>query len=140
MMKNNLDFKLENFPFHHKIKTRWRDLDAFRHVNNATFLSYIEDARILFFKRWKINLKEKSLIVASVKIDYIKQIEHPSNITIGQKVSIIGTKIYDILSAIFVETDNSPACVSTVTSVCYDFVKNKSIEVYQEIKNDYVLK
>ena len=48
-MKNKLNIKLDDFPFQHKIKTRWRDLDAFRHVNNATFLSYIEDARILFF-------------------------------------------------------------------------------------------
>ena len=44
--------KLENFPFHHNINTRWRDLDAFRHVNNATFLSYIEDARILLLRRF----------------------------------------------------------------------------------------
>ena len=51
---------LEDFPFHFEIKTRWRDLDAFGHVNNATFLSYIEDARITFFVRWGINLKEKS--------------------------------------------------------------------------------
>ena len=79
-MKNNDTIKLEDFSFHHKMKTRWRDLDAFRHVNNATFLTYIEDARILFFKRWGINLKEKSLIVAAVKIDYIRQLEHPSNI------------------------------------------------------------
>ena len=97
------DLKLENFPFYHKIKTRWRDLDAFRHVNNATFLSYIEDARILFFKRWNINLKEKSLIVASVKIDYIKQLDQPSNLVIGQKVSRIGTTSFDIQSAIFVK-------------------------------------
>ena len=83
-MNNKLNITIDDFTFQQKIKTRWRDLDAFRHVNNATFLSYIEDARILFFKRWRINLKEKSLIVASVKIDYIKQIEHPSNIIIGQ--------------------------------------------------------
>ena len=136
-MKNNIDLRLEDFQFHHKLKTRWRDLDAFRHVNNATFLSYIEDARILFFKRWNINLKEKSLIVASVKIDYIKQIEHPSNITIGQKVSRIGTKSYDILSALFIDGNNSPACVSTVTSVCYDFINKKTVPVYKEIINDY---
>ena len=84
-MKSKLNIKLDDFPFQHKIKTRCRDLDAFRHVNNATFLSYIDDARILFFKRWKINLKEKSLIVASVKIDYIKQVGHPSNMIIVQK-------------------------------------------------------
>ena len=54
-MNPRINIKLEDFPFHHKTKTRWIDLDAFKHVNNATFLSYIEDARVLFFKRWNIN-------------------------------------------------------------------------------------
>ena len=43
---------LSDFPFHYKLKTRWKDMDAFGHMNNAVFLTYIEDARITFFKRW----------------------------------------------------------------------------------------
>tara|TARA_B100000959_G_scaffold258655_1_gene293708 strand:- start:696 stop:1112 length:417 start_codon:yes stop_codon:yes gene_type:complete len=136
-MANNIDVKLEQFPFHHTIKTRWRDLDAFRHVNNATFLSYIEDARILFFKRWGINLKDKSLIVASVKIDYINQLKHPSNLIIGQKVARLGTKSYDIQSAVFEEKSELLICCSTITSVCYDFTNNRSIPIYKEIIDDY---
>jgi len=136
-MKNHNAIKLNDFPFHHKIKTRWRDLDAFRHVNNATFLSYIEDARILFFKRWGINLKEKSLIVAAAKIDYIKQLEHPSNIIIGQKVSRLGTKSFDIQSGAFNEKTSELVCTSTITSVCYDFIQKKTVLIYDEIKNDY---
>ena len=128
---------LNDFTFQHSLKTRWRDLDAFRHVNNATFLSYIEDARILFFKRWIINLKEKSLIVASVKIDYINQLEHPSNIIIGQKVSRIGTKSFDIQSAIFKEDDEKLICCSIVTSVCFDFTHSKTVNLFPEIINDY---
>jgi len=128
---------LNHFPFHHPIKTRWRDLDAFRHVNNATFLSYIEDARIFFFKRWGINMEEKSLIVAAVKIDYVNQLEHPSNIIIGQKVSRIGTKSYDIQSAIFKEDNQLLICKSTITSVCYDFTNNQTIPLYKEIIDDY---
>ena len=133
----NVDISIDDFTFKHFIKTRWRDLDAFRHVNNATFLSYIEDARILFFKRWEINLKQKSLIVASVKIDYINQLEHPSNIIVCQKISRIGTKSFDINSAIFLENNLKVVCQSTVTSVCYDFIENKSVPVFDEIKNDY---
>ena len=133
----NIDIKLDDFPFHHTIKTRWRDLDAFRHVNNATFLSYIEDARILFFKRWGINLKEKSLIVASVKIDYINQLKHPSNIIIGQKVSRLGTKSYDIQSAVFEKESKLLICCSTITSVCYDFINKKTVPIYKEIIDDY---
>ena len=133
----NIDIKLDDFPFHHTIKTRWRDLDAFRHVNNATFLSYIEDARILFFKRWEINLKEKSLIVASVKIDYINHLKHPSNIIIGQKVSRLGTKSYDIQSAVFEKESKLLICCSTITSVCYDFINKKTVPIYKEIIDDY---
>ena len=133
----NPNYKLEDFTFHHKTKTRWIDLDAFRHVNNATFLSYIEDARITFFKRWGIDLKEKSLIVASAKVDYIRQLKHPSKIIIGQKVSRLGIKSFDILSVIFIEGDNNPICSSTITSVCYNFILKKTVLLFDEIKQDY---
>ena len=130
--------KLKDFSFQHSIKTRWKDLDAFGHVNNAVFLSYVEDARVLFFKRWEINYKERSLIVASAKIDYFKQLKHPSNIIIGQKVSRIGTKSFDIKSAIFDQNNHvEPYCITTVTSVCFNFLNNKTVEVYPDIKKDY---
>jgi len=133
----NTELSLKDFTFKHTIKTRWRDLDAFKHVNNATFLSYIEDARILFFKRWGINLKEKSLIVASVKIDYINQLIHPSDIIIAQKISRLGNKSFDIQSAIFEKSNSQLICKSIVTSVCYDFVNNQTVKLFEEIKNDY---
>ena len=46
----NKTCKIEDFKFQHKLNTRWKDLDAFRHINNAVFLSYIEDARIVLLK------------------------------------------------------------------------------------------
>ena len=32
------------------LEVRWRDLDAFNHVNNASYLGYIEEARVRWFK------------------------------------------------------------------------------------------
>ena len=91
----------------------------------------------MFFKRWGINLKEKSLIVASVKIDYINQLEHPSEIIVGQKVSRLGKKSFDIESAIFIKKNLQIVSHSIVTSVCYDFLNKKTVELFDEIKNDY---
>jgi len=129
--------KIENFSFQHRIKTRWKDLDAFGHVNNAVFLSYVEDARILFFKRWRINYEERSLIVASAKVDYLRQVSHPVNLVIGQKVSRIGTKSFDIHSVIFIENNPLPVCETTIISVAFDFIQNKPVNVYQAIVDDY---
>ena len=134
-MNENKDMCLDDFTFKHNIYTRFRDIDAFLHVNNAVFLSYFEDARKTFIDRWKVNLSDKSLIVASIKIDYKKQLKHPSEVNIGQRVSRIGKTSFDILSVMFFE--GSEISRATTTIVCYNFKSNKSIPVYKEIKNDF---
>ncbi|MHB1284685.1 MAG: acyl-CoA thioesterase, partial [Metallibacterium scheffleri] len=32
------------------LMVRWRDLDAFNHVNNSVFLTYLEEARLQWLK------------------------------------------------------------------------------------------
>ena len=137
-MKNKLDLKIEDFPFHHKIKTRWRDLDAFQHVNNAEFATYIECARVDLFKRWGIlgSNTGKSIIMASLKIDYLAQLKHPTSMVIGQRISRIGGTSFDIESVIFDEQSN-PICAGLVVAVCYDFDNQSPVPVYESIKNDY---
>ena len=126
---------LKDFNFQYNIQTRFRDLDAFNHVNNSVFLSYFEDARKSFFDRWNINLTERSLIVASIKIDYLKQLKHPSNLIVGQKISRLGSKSFDILSILF--NNNEQICTATTTIVCYNFLDKKTIPLFEEIKNDF---
>ena len=67
-----VEFKISDYPFKTKLVTRWRDLDAFQHVNNAVFATYIENARVDLFIRWGLpsDGAGQSLIVASLKIDY----------------------------------------------------------------------
>jgi len=130
---------ITNYPQHYELKTRWKDIDSFGHVNNAVFLTYIEDARIMYFKRWSVTEKKRSLIVASIKIDYLRQITHPSNLIVAQKVSRIGNSSFDIQSAIFFQNDPKPAASSLVSCVCYDYKQNKSVPVYDEIKADFKL-
>ena len=131
--------KITDYPHHYELKTRWRDIDSFGHVNNAVFLTYIEDARILFFRRWKITEMKKSLIVASIKIDYLQQIDHPSDLIVGQKISRIGNSSFDIQSSLFIKGQPKPAARSVVISVCFDYEQNKSVPVYDEITADFHL-
>tara|TARA_B100001250_G_C19374046_1_gene603275 strand:- start:213 stop:632 length:420 start_codon:yes stop_codon:yes gene_type:complete len=126
---------IDSYPFKHFFSTRWIDQDAFRHINNAVFLSYFEDARINFFKRWNIDYGSKSLVIASVKVDYLRQVEHPSDLLIGQKISRIGTKSFDVEAVIF--NKDKPCCISMVTIVCYDFINKKSIRIFNDIIDDF---
>ena len=135
--KDQILYSLSDFPFQYKLKTRWKDMDAFGHVNNAVFLSYIEDARITFFKRWDLRNKKKSIIIASVKLDYLRQIDHPSNLLIGEKISRIGRKSFDIKSAIFIGESADVVATSKITCVCFDYERNESVPVFSEIIADY---
>ena len=126
---------IRDFYFKHEINTRFRDVDAFKHVNNAVFLTYFEDARKTFFERWNINLEKKSLIVASIKIDYHKQLIHPANLMVGQKISRLGTTSFDVLSVLF--CDDTQISTATTTIVCYNFIKQATVPLFEEIKKDY---
>lgn len=133
-----LDYCLDDYKLRYNMNTRWRDLDAFQHVNNAEYATYIESARVNLFERWNIkgSNKGKSIIMASLKIDYIKQLVHPSSLTIGQKISRVGTTSFDIESIVFDE-EKTPVCVALVVCVCFDFDTQKPVKVYKGIIDDY---
>ena len=136
-MKKNR--KLRDYPISKEIETRWRDLDAFGHVNNAVFATYIENARGALFKKWNLPFdgKGKSLIVASITINYHQQLKHPTNIIIGQKITRIGNTSFDVESALFNNNNKEePIATSKVTVVCFDFEKQKSIPVFKQIVED----
>ena len=133
---------LDDFPFHFEINTRWRDLDAFGHVNNATFATYVEDARISMFKRWNLSQTSgnRSVIAASLKLDFKQQLSHPSEIIVGQRISRIGTTSFDIQAVIYKkDVPNSPICETLLTCVCFDYDKQKSVSVYPEIVKDFTV-
>jgi len=137
MAKNKI---LTDYSMHVKLQTRWRDLDAFGHVNNAVFATYIETARGTLFKKWDLPYdgKGKSLTVAAITINYHKQLKHPTNIIIGQSISRIGNTSFDVLSSLFDEQNTlEPIATSKVVIVCFDFDKQKSVPVFKQIINDF---
>jgi acyl-CoA thioester hydrolase len=133
---------LDDFPFQFEIKTRWRDLDAFGHVNNATFATYVEDARISMFERWNLSQTSgnRSVIAASLKLDFKQQLSHPSDIIVGQRISRIGTTSFDIQAVIYKkDAPNSPICETLLTCVCFNYDEQKSVSVYSEIEKDFTI-
>ena len=74
------------------LSVRWRDLDAFNHVNNSKFLSYLEEARL----RWMIHLPGEWIdenvapVVAAANVNYRRPIEWPNEIVVELFVERLG--------------------------------------------------
>ena len=111
-------------------------------MNNATFATYVEDARISMFKRWNLSQTSgsRSVIAASLKLDFKQQLSHPSEIIVGQRISRIGTTSFDIQAAIYKkDSPNSPICETLLTCVCFDYTEQKPVNVYPEIVKDFTI-
>ena len=71
---------LATIPIH----VRWHDLDAFNHVNNASFLTLLEEARLQWLRQvpgeW---FGEHAMpVMASISLQYLKPITWPAEIDV----------------------------------------------------------
>ena len=79
--------------FRFPVSPRWRDLDAFNHVNNSNFLTYLEEARIRMFaslgKPWFDD--STAPLLAAVQLNYRAPIPYPSEIVVELYADRVGT-------------------------------------------------
>lgn len=74
------------------ISVRWRDMDAMGHVNNAKYISYLEEARV----RWMQDVPGVSMtdaiapVVAATNVNYRAPIVWPSDIVVELFVERLG--------------------------------------------------
>lgn len=80
-------------PFRCTMPVRWRDLDAFNHVNNAMFLSYVEEARLLWMQTVEGSglYPDASPVVAATHMNYRRQIGWPEALAIELSTERVGS-------------------------------------------------
>lgn len=76
------------------LEVRWRDLDAFNHVNNASYLGYIEEARVRWFKSLSQDWAGETAapIMAAVAVNYRRPINWPETVRVELFAERIGGK------------------------------------------------
>jgi acyl-CoA thioester hydrolase len=72
---------------------RWRDLDAFNHVNNSTFLTYLEEARL----QWLAGIggtwidEARAPVIAATQVNFRNQLQWPGEIVVELFRERVGT-------------------------------------------------
>ncbi len=128
--------------YKHKINitVRFSDLDAMGHVNNAIFLTFLEEARIAYFravlKRDRDNLNFEA-IIARIEIDYKNQICLGDKVVVYTRCPRIGKKSNDIENLIVVQkgAENKIAASALSKLVSFDYKRGVSVAI-----SDYVRK
>jgi len=60
--------------FEKRIEIRWSDLDSSQHVNNAVYLSYLEEVRTAWLARALRDAGVMDFVLAHVEIDFKREL------------------------------------------------------------------
>ena len=118
--------------FVHRETVRFRDLDAFGHVNNAVFLTYLEQARMAFVRHLGLvgSLEDMTMILARVEIDFRAEATVGDEVEIAVRPSRFGTKSFHLDHELTV--DGRLIAEAKTVLVAFDYARRESIELPDE--------
>jgi acyl-CoA thioester hydrolase len=121
---------VEGYAFTTRQAIVLRDLDSFGHVNNAVYLTFIENARIEYLKAVVDAVKRVEIrnIMAAVTIDFRAEVSYEDVLEIGVRCARLGTKSFQ-LEYRMVRSDGEVAADATTTQVMFDFDQGVAIEI-----------
>lgn len=88
------------------IQMRYADLDTMGHLNNATYLQYVETARVQLVAETKARQSNERSVVARIEIDYLAEVKYGQDIRIETLIERLGTTSWTMLSRLL--ADNVP--------------------------------
>jgi acyl-CoA thioester hydrolase len=118
---------IDEFRHRTRLEVRFRDIDAFRHVNNAAFFTYIEQARI----RYLIDLLDVEaverlpMILAAVQIDFRSPILFGQEVEIGTRVDWIGNTSFSMSHHLTASPQARLVAEAATILVAYDYATEK---------------
>ena len=128
--------KRSDFAFWLPLVTRWGDMDALGHVNNAKFFTYDESVRLDYFSQlMKDDPKfwnEYGLILAHIEADFIAQLKPPAQLDIGFRISKIGRTSMTTEAAMFL--GDTLVAITRGIVVWFDYAAAKTLPVPEEVK------
>jgi acyl-CoA thioester hydrolase len=116
---------VEGFDFVHREQVRFRDVDEMGHVNNAVFLTYIEEARIAYLLRFDARVTD--MILARAEIDFRAPLRSGDELEIGVRPATVGTKSFQLEYQ--VRSGDTLAAEAKTVIVSYDYETGRSVEL-----------
>lgn len=116
--------------FRTKIVLRWSDLDAFDHVNNSRYLTFLEQARIECFESigeaWVTD--DTAPVVASATLNFRYPIAYPADVFVELSTDRVGTSSV-VINHRIVAANGTLHCDGHVVAVWVDRHSGKPTEL-----------
>jgi len=119
------------------LSVRWGDMDAFNHVNNSVYATYLEEVRL----RWFAGINgpwvsaEMGPVVASLRIEFRQPIEWPEELAVSMSCERIGRSSLTLPFVMTRATDTSRVYAEGSTVLVWiDRRSGKSIDLPPHVR------
>jgi acyl-CoA thioester hydrolase len=124
---------MDPFRFYHPIEVRYGDLDPQGHLNNAKYLTYMEQARIKYIHHLDLwdgdSFLNIGIILADFHITFRSAIQFKHQVQVGVRVTRLGNKSLDMsYRLVEAQTGEEFATGSTVL-VAYDYRSSQTAPI-----------
>lgn len=126
-------------PFHIELPVQFRDIDVAGHVNHATYLQYMETARVELLR----NIGQiddgfrPRVILASCHCEYYRPITNERQVIVSLWVSCIGTRSWDFDYTIS-NLKGLPFANGRTTQVAYDYRTRSTTRITDNLRKTLV--
>jgi acyl-CoA thioester hydrolase len=112
------------------IQVRFADSDALGHINNASFATYAEMARLEFLST--LGESVQRMILANLVIDFRRQVLVTDAVYVDSWVEKLGNTSMSIAHTIF--ANDEPAAEIKSVVVYFDYASSKAMPLTQEMR------
>lgn len=109
----------EDFSYETTIPVRFRDIDPMNHVNNALYVTYVEQAREEYYEDvLDTTLGDADTVLAHLAVDYIRPIELGEVVTVRMRTDELGES--SIPMAYELSVDGNVVATAETVQVAFD--------------------
>ncbi|HZE88269.1 MAG TPA: thioesterase family protein [Verrucomicrobiae bacterium] len=135
----------KRYAYHLAVEATLRDTDAFGHVNNGVYVSWIEEVRTKYvFDRRKLKeTHELAFILASAKLDFRSPVMMLETVDLFCAPSRVGRSSWDLVYEGRARSDGRLVVEAQSTQVQYDYKERKAVPIPDDwkkiLENDRVV-
>lgn len=124
---------MDGFRFTHPIEVRYGDLDPQGHLNNAKYLTYIEQARINYLRHLGLwdggSFMDIGIILADAQITYLASVQFGQPVNVGVRISHLGNKSLTMEYELVHRDNGDNFATARTIQVAYDYHLGKTIPI-----------
>ena len=124
-----------------QIRVAWSDMDALGHVNNATYFTYMESARIDFLEDYEhlMPMPREGIgpILAYIDCQFIVPATFPDEVIVGSRITEIGNTSVKMEQVIYSMKFEAIVSSSKSVLVLINYATGEKIRVPDSVRESF---